>query len=103
MRDDVFWTLTEEAIHHLVTEDLDLRVGPVKGLVAAVVVTVCVNLDHQRETLDPFLGGEVCTQTVDCDEDLQKRDTELKLVFTCKTHFKSKVYVHLKEKKHISC
>lgn len=40
-------------------------------LVAAVVVAVRVDLDHQRKTLHPLLGGEVCTQTVDCDEDLQ--------------------------------
>lgn len=41
-----------------------------QGLVAAVVVAVRVDLDHQRKTLDPLLRGEVCTQTVDCDEDL---------------------------------
>lgn len=46
---------------HLVTEDLDLRVGSVEWLVAAVVVTVCVNLDHQRKTLHPLLRREVCT------------------------------------------
>lgn len=40
-------------------------------LVAAVVVAVRVDLDHQRKTLDSLLRGEVCTQTVDCDEDLQ--------------------------------
>ncbi len=39
-------------------------------LVAAVIVTVRVNLDHQRKTFDPLLRGEVCAQTVDCDEDL---------------------------------
>lgn len=40
-------------------------------LVAAVVVAVRVDLYHQRKTLDPLLRREVCTQTVDCDEDLQ--------------------------------
>lgn len=42
-------------------------------LVAAVVVTVSVDLDHQRETFDPLLGGEVGAQAVDCDEDLGGR------------------------------
>lgn len=41
-------------------------------LVAAVVVTVRVDLDHQRKTLDSLLRGEVCTQTVDCDENLPR-------------------------------
>lgn len=41
-------------------------------LVAAVVVAVRVYLDHKRKTLDSLLRGEVCTQTVDCDEDLQR-------------------------------
>lgn len=56
---------------HLVAEDLDLRVRPVQRLVAAVVVTVRVDLDHQRETFDPLLGGEVRAQAVDGDEDLR--------------------------------
>lgn len=42
-------------------------------LVAAVVVAVGVNLDHQRKTLHALLRGEVRTQTVDCDEDLPVR------------------------------
>lgn len=62
---------------HLVTEDLDLRVGPVQRLVAAVVVAVRVDLDHQRKTLDPLLRGEVCTQTVDRDEDLPSTQTRI--------------------------
>lgn len=40
-------------------------------LVAAVVVAVRVDLDHQRETLHALLRGEVSAQTVDRDEDLQ--------------------------------
>lgn len=40
------------------------------GLVAAVVVTVSVDLQIQGKTLHPFLRGEVCAQTVDGDEDL---------------------------------
>lgn len=53
-------------------------------LVAAVVVAVRVNLDHQRKTLHPLLRGEVCTQTVDCDEDLpetQRREGEEKFTY----------------------
>ena len=42
-------------------------------LVAAVVVAVGVDLDHQRETLHTLLRGEVCAQTVDRDEDLPGR------------------------------
>lgn len=41
-------------------------------LVAAVVVAVRVDLDHERKTFHPLLRGEVCTQTVDGDEDLTK-------------------------------
>lgn len=41
-------------------------------LVAAVVVAVRVDLDHQRKTLDSLLRGEVCTQAVDGDEDLPR-------------------------------
>lgn len=58
-------------ISHLVAEDLDLRVRPMQRLVAAVVVTVRVDLDHQRKTFDPLLGGEVRAQAVDGDEDLR--------------------------------
>lgn len=66
----ILTTDAERVLPHLVTEDLDLRVRPVQRLVAAVVVAVRVDLDHQRKTLDPFLRGEVRTQTVDCDENL---------------------------------
>lgn len=54
----------------LVTEHLDLAVGAVNWLVAAVVVAVGVDLQVQRETLHTLLRGEVCAQTVDRDEDL---------------------------------
>lgn len=60
-------------ISHLVAEDFDLRVRPVQRLVAAVVVTVRVDLDHQRKTFDALLGGEVRAQAVDGDEDLRGR------------------------------
>lgn len=56
----------------LVTEDLDLQIGSVQRFVAAVVVAVRVDLNHQRETLDSFLRREVSAQAVDCDEDLQE-------------------------------
>lgn len=56
----------------LVTEDFDLAVGAVDGLVATVVVAVRVDLQVQGETLHPFLRGEVRAQTVDGDEDLQE-------------------------------
>ena len=41
---------------HLVAEDLDLGVGPVQRLVAAVVVAVGVDLDHEGQALHPLLG-----------------------------------------------
>lgn len=46
------------------------------GLVAAVVVAVGVNLQVQRKTLHSLLRGEVCAQTVDGDEDLQRERME---------------------------
>lgn len=58
---------------YLVTKDLDLGVGSMEGLVAAVVVAVRVNLDHQRQTLYPLLRRKVCTQTVYRDEDLSNK------------------------------
>lgn len=54
----------------LVAEHLDLAVGAVNWLVAAVVVAVGVDLQVQGETLHTLLRGEVCAQTVDRDEDL---------------------------------
>lgn len=54
----------------LVAEDFDLAVGAVDGLVAAVVVAVGVDLQVQWQTLHALLGGEVCAQAVDGDEDL---------------------------------
>lgn len=47
-------------------------------LVAAVVVAVRVDLDHERKTFHPLLRGEVCTQTVDRDEDLTRTRTSKK-------------------------
>ena len=54
----------------LVAEDLDLAVGTVDGLVAAVVVAVGVDLQVEGQTLHPLLRGEVCAQAVHRDEDL---------------------------------
>lgn len=68
---------------HLITEDLDLAVGSVQGFVTAVVVAVGVYLYHQRKTLHPLLRGEICAQTVHCDEDLTIREEDKKMYF-CK-------------------
>lgn len=65
------------AAAHLVAEDLDLAVGSVHGLVAAVVVAVGVDLDVQRQPLHALLGGEVCAQAVHRDEHLQGKAREL--------------------------
>lgn len=43
------------------------------GLVAAVVVAVRVDLDHQRKPLHSFLRREVCAQAVHRDEYLSQR------------------------------
>lgn len=68
-------------ISHLVAEDLDLRVSSVQRFVAAVVVAVCVDLDHQRKTLHPLLRGKVCAQTVHRDEDLQGSQRRRKQIY----------------------
>lgn len=69
----------------LVAEDLDLAEGAVDGLVAAVVVAVGVDLQVQRQTLHALLGGEVCAQAVDRDEDLWKRTKKRKSISKCQT------------------
>lgn len=46
------------------------------GFIATIVITVCVNLNHQRKSFHPFLGGEICTQAIHGDENL--RETERK-------------------------
>ena len=43
-----------------------------KRLVAAVVVAVGVDLDHEWQALHPLLGREVCAQAVHRDEDLER-------------------------------
>lgn len=62
---------------HLITEHFDLAVGSVQWFAAAVVVAVRVDLDHQRQTLHSLLRGEVCAQTVHCDEDLKHAHTHV--------------------------
>lgn len=44
-------------------------------LVAAIVVAVGVDLDHERKTFHPLLRGEVRAQTVHRDEDLTRTRT----------------------------
>lgn len=69
------YLIRRDGTSHLVAEHLDLRVRSVQRLVAAVVVAVSVDLDHERKTFHPLLGGEVRTQTVDRDEDLTRTRT----------------------------
>lgn len=57
---------------HLVAEDLDLAVRSVDGFIAAVVIAVRVDLNHQRKSFHTLLGGEICTQAVHGDEDLKE-------------------------------
>lgn len=64
--------VTDLPLSPLVTEDLDLAVGTVDGLVAAVVVAVGIDLQVQGKTLHALLRGEVCAQAVDGDEDLHR-------------------------------
>lgn len=66
-------------LRSLVTEDFDLAVGTVDGLVAAVVVAVGVNLQVQRKTLHALLRGEVRTQTIDGDKNLWRENKWRKL------------------------
>lgn len=40
---------------YLVTKDLDLAVGSVDGFIAAVVVAVRIDLNHQRKPFYSFL------------------------------------------------
>lgn len=42
-------------------------------LVAAVIIAVCVDLNHERKTFHPFLRGEISTETVHGDENLRKK------------------------------
>lgn len=58
-------------------------------LVAAVVVAVGVNLDHQRKPLHSFLRGEVCAQAVHRDENLIERKKKLKWALVQKRPFPS--------------
>lgn len=62
---------------HLVTEDFDLAVGPVHWFVAAVVVTVGVDLDVKRQPLHTLLGREIGAQAVHGDEHLGREEKAL--------------------------
>jgi len=55
---------------YLITKNLDLAVSSVDGFIAAVVVAVCIYLNHQRKPLYTFLRREVCAQAIHCDENL---------------------------------
>lgn len=58
---------------YLVTKNLDLAVGSMDGFIAAVVVAVSIDLNHQRKPFYSFLWGEVCAQAIHCDENLCAR------------------------------
>lgn len=49
------------------------------GFIATIIITVCINLNHQRKSFHPFLGGEICTQAIHGDENLkeEKRKEEV--------------------------
>ena len=42
------------------------------GFIATIIVTVGINLNHQRKSFHSFLGGEICTQAVHGDENLRE-------------------------------
>lgn len=71
--------ISDLPLSSLVTEDFDLAVGTVDGLVAAVVVAVGVDLQVQRKTLHTLLRGEVCTQAIDGDKNLWRENKWRKL------------------------
>lgn len=82
--------ITDLPLGPLVTEDLDLAVGAVDGLVAAVVVAVGVDLQIQGKTLHALLRGEVCAQAVDGDEDLHRpKKKKTQIEFRAKTKCQS--------------
>ena len=58
-------------------------------LVAAVVVAVGVNLDHERKALHSFLRGEVRAKTVHCDEDLVPQTNNKQMSNDSDTHCKT--------------
>lgn len=46
-------------------------------LVAAVVIAVCVDLNHQGKSFHTLLGGEICTQAIHGDENLKEGEREV--------------------------
>lgn len=61
---------------HLVAEDLDLAVCSVDRFIAAVVIAVRVDLNHQGKSFHALLGGEICTQAIHGDENLKEGGRE---------------------------
>lgn len=49
------------------------------GFIATIIITVCINLNHQRKSFHSFLGGEICTQAIDGDENLREREQKEKI------------------------
>lgn len=50
------------------------------GFITTIIVTVCIDLNHQRKSFHPFLGREICTQAIHSDEDLREEEGEKKLI-----------------------
>ena len=44
------------------------------GFIATIIITVRINLNHQRKSFHSFLGGEICTQAVHGDENLREEE-----------------------------
>jgi hypothetical protein len=63
---------------HFVAEDLDLAISSMNRFIAAIIITVCVNLNHQRKSFHPFLRGEICTQAIHGDENLKEGERKEK-------------------------
>lgn len=49
------------------------------GFIATIIITVCINLNHQRKSFHPFLGGEICTQAIHGDENLREGEKKEKI------------------------
>lgn len=47
------------------------------GFIAAVVIAVCVDLNHQGKSFHTLLGGEICTQAIHGDENLKAGEREV--------------------------
>jgi hypothetical protein len=49
----------------------------VDGFIAAVVVAVRVDLNHQGKSFYTLLGGEICTQAIHGDKNLKEGEREV--------------------------